>query len=1101
MPTPPVARRCIVRRHPLLAGIALLAVLAVALAGLFLATFDLNAYRNTLAERLSSALDQPVSIGAADMSWRRGPVFNISAIRIGAAETAPIGEISHLFLQPRLLPLLTGKIAFDKMIVDHPRYRLQLSPPAPGNGKGEATGLLTALLQTVQVRQLTVIDGQLTLDDRRTDRPLKPLIIEAIALQVRDLAGARPCRLRLSARLPQADATATLSSEGSIALDAGLGHWRQARGRLQIRLQDIDPEALFERIALPPGSPIPTGRATLELSTEGSLAKGLHFTAGLSGQALNLTWPGRYHQPPAFSTCAVSGTWISSENLERLTDLQVRFDDLHLRGRLSLHRDPRQPWLEGNLSSSALALADIRRLLPDTGRLPQPAWLHAALGQGRVQLHHLRFAGPVKMFLQTDAGLPISEASLTLSEGRLHLPPAPPLEQVACTLTLQDDRLHLSQGEAMWLAGPVEFSGTADQPWGDGRHIAIRAAWTPPAAELLRLTAAGRAEDARAVGRFPVMLSLSGAPGQLRGTLQADLADGAFELPGIFAKTAGSAGEIRITARQQPAGWIVEQGMVNLPPFDLRLAGQIGGAPDAPLDLGLQLAPTDLAKAAHMVPALARNHMIGTVALQGRLSGPLRNPDFAGRARLVDVGLSLEALEADLRDIRGDIAIQGRACRFAGLRARLGESVAKVDGEISGGTDPTLTFHATAPTLRAGDLIFPGSDLVFRNLDGTLSINRRGIRYQQIRFDLQNSRHFLLQGEQLHTVPTTVDLDIHAEQASIDEVLSLWNTDREAAVETEPSRHDSRLTIRAAVDRGSYGPLSFTDARGTIFSQHNRITIAPLAFRAGVGSCLGDIVIDHRDRQPSILTITAKLEGVDAEHLHSDLLQGRGLLTGKLDADVQLQGPAGAALLKEGSGRAEIHVKDGVLRKFSFLSKVFSLLNVGQIFTLHLPDMASKGMPFTALDATFDLRNGKLATEDLAVASNAMNLSLVGDYDLRQDRCELLLGVKPFGTVDKIVSKIPLAGWILTGDNKALITAHFRITGPIDDPEVDAIPITSVSDKVLGIFKRTLGLPGKMVDDMGKLFKKEEQAEPPAEAEHKATDHASQLPAAAPQPQ
>ena len=79
----------------------------------------------------------------------------------------------------------------------------------------------------------------------------------------------------------------------------------------------------------------------------------------------------------------------------------------------------------------------------------------------------------------------------------------------------------------------------------------------------------------------------------------------------------------------------------------------------------------------------------------------------------------------------------------------------------------------------------------------------------------------------------------------------------------------------------------------------------------------------------------------------------------------------------------------------------------------------------------------------------------------------MILGVKPLRTVDQVLTKIPIAGWLLTGSEKALLTAHFSIKGKSSDPEVVPIPITSLSEKVLGIFKRVLGLPGKLVTDPG----------------------------------
>ncbi len=159
-----------------------------------------------------------------------------------------------------------------------------------------------------------------------------------------------------------------------------------------------------------------------------------------------------------------------------------------------------------------------------------------------------------------------------------------------------------------------------------------------------------------------------------------------------------------------------------------------------------------------------------------------------------------------------------------------------------------------------------------------------------------------------------------------------------------------------------------------------------------------------------------------------------------------------------------MQIKDGTLRKFNGLAKVFSILNVSQIFTGKLPDMNTEGMPFSLLDGSVLIGNGQTKIDDLKITSVAMNLSVVGTQDLTNDTLDFTLGVMPLRTVDKVISMIPLAGWILTGDDKALITAHFKIEGDSDNPQVSAVPISSVSKAVLGIFKRTFGLPGKMVD-------------------------------------
>lgn len=278
------------------------------------------------------------------------------------------------------------------------------------------------------------------------------------------------------------------------------------------------------------------------------------------------------------------------------------------------------------------------------------------------------------------------------------------------------------------------------------------------------------------------------------------------------------------------------------------------------------------------------------------------------------------------------------------------------------------------------------------------------------------------------------------------------------------------MLIDARVREGVLGPLDFQNAEGTIGFVDGTLTIFPLHFDAGAGRCTGQVQVARQADGSSLLKMSGHLENFDAAAVQHEILKMRGLITGTLKGDFYLEGEPGKNFLPTSLGGFSLQIKDGVLRKFPFLSKVFSLLNVSQILTFNLPDMAQEGMPFKRLKGNLSLSKGILSTEDVFVDSNAMNLSLVGSADLAEKKLDLVLGVKPLRTVDKIVTNIPIAGWLLTGEEKALITAHFEIKGKSEDPEVTPIPITSVSEQVLGIFKRVLGLPGKVATDVGDLL-------------------------------
>lgn len=99
-----------------------------------------------------------------------------------------------------------------------------------------------------------------------------------------------------------------------------------------------------------------------------------------------------------------------------------------------------------------------------------------------------------------------------------------------------------------------------------------------------------------------------------------------------------------------------------------------------------------------------------------------------------------------------------------------------------------------------------------------------------------------------------------------------------------------------------------------------------------------------------------------------------------------------------------------------------------------------------------------------------MNLSLTGHYNVIDNTVDLDMGAMPLRSVDSILSRIPIAGWLLTGSDRALVIAYFKMTGPANDPKVTSIPLDSVTTPVIGILKRVFAFPVKVVTDPGKVI-------------------------------
>jgi uncharacterized protein YhdP len=109
--------------------------------------------------------------------------------------------------------------------------------------------------------------------------------------------------------------------------------------------------------------------------------------------------------------------------------------------------------------------------------------------------------------------------------------------------------------------------------------------------------------------------------------------------------------------------------------------------------------------------------------------------------------------------------------------------------------------------------------------------------------------------------------------------------------------------------------------------------------------------------------------------------------------------------------------------------------------------------------ANIHVKDGVASTEDFLVDSDAIKITIFGKVDLGKNLIDAKIGVHPLVTVDTVLSKIPIAGYILTGKNKAFLSYYYEVKGELNDPKIEAIPIKSMGEGLLGIIRRLLETP------------------------------------------
>ena len=191
-------------------------------------------------------------------------------------------------------------------------------------------------------------------------------------------------------------------------------------------------------------------------------------------------------------------------------------------------------------------------------------------------------------------------------------------------------------------------------------------------------------------------------------------------------------------------------------------------------------------------------------------------------------------------------------------------------------------------------------------------------------------------------------------------------------------------------------------------------------------------------------------------------------LTGKvkkLDLSVKSRGRNLSESIRTLSGKVSIRLGKGTINKRKLKAGTFSLFGLQVPVEDKEKTEVDEGVSnYVDISGDFAHVGGIAETENFVYETDQRRTSIVGKFDLNLREMDAVVGVAPMPGLDKFLTKIPVIGKILTaGDEGSLIKTYYSVKGPFDDPEVTAIPFTSLGKKVTGIFQGILQTPGEIL--------------------------------------
>ncbi len=198
--------------------------------------------------------------------------------------------------------------------------------------------------------------------------------------------------------------------------------------------------------------------------------------------------------------------------------------------------------------------------------------------------------------------------------------------------------------------------------------------------------------------------------------------------------------------------------------------------------------------------------------------------------------------------------------------------------------------------------------------------------------------------------------------------------------------------------------------------------------------------------------------------LFQDLLSCLGfkqnILEGSFVFNAKLEGTPG----NWQRGTVELRSSNGIIRRMTLLSKIFSVLNVIDLFSKNgLPDLLTEGFPFSRMDIKGIIKDNNLIIDHVIIKGKGLNLFGRGEIDLDDMDADMTVLVAPLKTIDTIVSKVPLLGKAIGGKDATIVAYPVKIKGQIEDPEVTVLSPYAVGEAMIDLVKNTLMLPFRIL--------------------------------------
>lgn len=367
--------------------------------------------------------------------------------------------------------------------------------------------------------------------------------------------------------------------------------------------------------------------------------------------------------------------------------------------------------------------------------------------------------------------------------------------------------------------------------------------------------------------------------------------------------------------------------------------------------------------------------------------------------------------------------------------------------------------------LTVNDVIFPRKTkppLVINDL--SLTAKKDLLQVKSARLSLEDNTFDLKGSVNLSAAAPDLNMNLYADSLNLDQLQQdLDNNTQHSPNQTAEKSwvYPARGLVKATIKNLTYNGLTWKPFAADIRFKDKTAAVSITDANVCGITTLGTLEITPQEITIDLIPSAQNQElnpSVQCLRDKSAKIVGGFNLEGNLKAKGTSQ-----TLMQNLNGDLKFYASKGRFqagKSLRILIKIFSILNVTEIFKGKLSNPETEGFAFNSIHAKTAIQNGKLVLNELIIDGTSMNIVCQGDIDVVNNQMDVTALVAPLKTIDFFIKRTPLIKDILGG---SLISIPVAIKGRLENPNVTPLPPSKVGSGLLGIIKRTLQLPVKII--------------------------------------